>query len=378
MILSLSVVALLFSLIPAYFYFRNIGVYQTLRDAAPRPAAVSVLIPARDEAANIGPCVQAVLANPGVEFEVVVLDDHSTDGTAEVVQGLAANDPRVRLANGEQLPAGWNGKQHACWQLAAAAQNDVLLFLDADVRLEPDAVARIAAEVERGADLVSGFPRQVTGTLAEKVLIPLIHFVLLGFLSLRAMRCRPRPSLAAGCGQLFATTRAVYEQAGGHAAIRSSRHDGVKLPRQYVAQGLTIDVFDATDLASVRMYQGAAETWNGLAKNADEGVATWRLLPPVTALLLLGQVAPFALLLVSAALLSATFEQRAALALSAIAVGLTLLVRANAARRFHQSSLGAALHPIGVVLFLVIQWQALLRKLTGRQVSWKGRPAAVS
>ncbi|MEM1305304.1 MAG: glycosyltransferase family 2 protein, partial [Planctomycetota bacterium] len=316
----------------------------------------------------------AAVAGADASLEVVVLDDHSTDATARLVEELSRRDSRVRLIRGKELPAGWNGKQHACWQLAAAARNDVLIFLDADVRVAPDAVARVAAEVDRGADLVSGFPRQITGSLLERLLIPLVHFVLLGFLSLRALRSKPRPGMGAGCGQLFATTKSAYERAGGHAAIRASRHDGVKLPRRYLSEGLSVDLFDATDLAAVRMYDGARATWNGLSKNADEGIANWALLPMVTVVLLLGQVAPFGCL--AAALI--TSVSGLAIAISGSAASLAVAPRLDAARRFDQSWLGAVLHPVGVLLFLAVQWSALVAKMSGRQVAWKGRPAAAS
>lgn len=373
MILLLGTIPLVFAALPAYFYFRNTSVFKPLPEPAAGTPATSVLIPARDEAHNIADCIAAVLEGASEAVEVVVLDDHSTDGTAEIVADLAKRDPRVRLIQGQPLPTGWNGKQHACWQLARVAQRDTLMFLDADVRLAPGAVGRASAALAASdADLISGFPRQLTGSLAERMLIPLIHFVLLGFLSLRHMRRVQQPEFAAGCGQLFVTTREAYFAAGGHAAIRSSRHDGLKLPRRYLAQQLAIDLFDATDLARVRMYDGAAATWNGLAKNADEGVATPQLIVPVTAMLILGQVAPV-ITLVSAFVLGTSVGFKL---LALAAVLLSYAPRIDAAVRFRQSWMGALLHPLSVLMFLAIQWWALLGSLTGRQVEWKGRPAA--
>jgi glycosyltransferase involved in cell wall biosynthesis len=331
--------------------------------------ALSVLIPARDEAANIKACVAATLAAAdGVEVEVVALDDASEDDTAAIVERLAAGDPRVRLVRGKPLPAGWNGKQHACQQLADAATHETVLWIDADVRLAPGALGRLLAEQERsGVALVSGFPRQVTGSPLEAMLLPLIHFVLLGFLSLRAMRGSLSPALAAGCGQLFLTQRESYRCAGGHAAIRASRHDGITLPRAYRRAGLNTDVFDATDVASCRMYAGAAATWRGLVKNATEGVAKLPLLLPVTAILLLGQV-------VWLPLLAAPGSTRW---IAALAGCLSMAPRLHAAWRYRQPIYGALLHPLGLLLFLVIQWEALARDWLGRPVAWKGRGAAV-
>lgn len=378
----LAAAGLLFAAIPAYFYFRNRGVFLPLPTATGETnLALSILIPARNEEQNIGPCLLSVLANRGVDYEIVVLDDHSDDRTAEYVTnfaeaGLAGEtSEQVRLIQGVPLPAGWNGKQHACWQLAAAARNEGLVFLDADVRLSSDALGRIARQMQTsGVDLLSGFPRQVTGSLVEAMLIPLIHFVLLGFLSLRHLRRVQEPGFAAGCGQLFVTTKTAYKKSGGHAAIRSSRHDGLKLPRTYLSEGLSIDLFDATDLAHVRMYDGAIETWNGLAKNADEGIASPGLIVPASVVLFGGQVLPV-MLVIAAAFVSLP---SLTVTISLVALLLGYLPRLDAARRFEQPLLGAVLHPLGVLLFLVIQWWSLLGSLFGRQVEWKGRAAVSS
>ena len=126
----------------------------------------------------------------------------------------------------------------------------------------------------RPVGLLSGFPHEETGSWLEKLLIPLIHFILLGFLPLGRMRLSKSPAFAAGCGQLFIAQRSAYESAGGHAAIRSSLHDGILLPRAFRRAGQTTDVFDATNLAECRMYRSAKEVWLGLLKNAGEGMAS--------------------------------------------------------------------------------------------------------
>jgi hypothetical protein len=166
-----------------------------------------------------------------------------------------------------------------------------LAFVDADVRLAPDALARLAAFLRSGgADLISGVPEQETGTFAERLVIPLIHFLLLGFLPLHRMRASRHPAYGSGCGQLFMARRDAYEKMGGHAAIRNSLHDGLTLPRAFRQAGLMTDICDVTRLASCRMYRGFAELWNGLAKNATEGLAAPATIVPATVPLLGGQV----------------------------------------------------------------------------------------
>jgi hypothetical protein len=326
------------------------------------------LIPARNEEQSIGATVEAALRSQDVELEVLVLDDHSEDATATLVGEAAARDRRLRLVRGPELTEGWSGKTHACWVLAQLAAHDLLLFLDADVRLVPDGLARLAAFLRQsGAHLVSSVPFQETRSLMEQLLIPLIHFVLLGFLPLERMRASGHPAYAAGCGQLFLVQRSAYQTAGGHFAIRSTLHDGLELPRSFRAAGLKTDLCDASGVATCRMYQTGRAVWRGLAKNATEGLASSRLIVPSTLLLLLGQVAPVVLL--SLALRSTPVAVAPALA----AVACSYYPRLTAVRRFGQPVLGAVLHPIGVLTFLAIEWWAFMARALGRPREWKGR-----
>jgi len=371
MITALAVVSALFALIPCALFLRNVPLYRRLPMPGVR-ARCSVLIPARDEEANILPAVQSVLTSEGMDFEVVVLDDGSTDRTAEIVSELATIDARVRLETAPQLPPGWCGKNHACHQLAAFARHPLLVFLDADVRISrPDTLARLAQFVEEsGAAFVSGVPRQETRTWLEKLIIPLIHFVLLGFLPLRRMRATTDPRFAAACGQILAVTREAYERTGGHGAVRGRIHDAVALARNFRAHGHRSDLFDATDTFHCRMYSTAAQVWNGFAKNAHEGLGSPALIGPATALLGVGQLVPFV------ALAFFFFGSLSAPAASCFAVAICCAwtPRVIAAVPFRQSWLSALLHPLGVALLLSIQWASLVRGWRRKGVDWKGRP----
>ena len=370
--LILSVTALLLALVPAVLFFMNLRLYRPPprppNDPLRPPPAVSVLIPARDEERAIGRAVDAALSSRGVVLEVIVLDDHSQDGTAAIVAKAAARDSRLRLLTSPPLPAGWCGKQHACAVLAEAAAHPLLVFVDADVRLEPDGLARLAAFLQTAhADLVSGVPRQITGSLGERLVLPLIHFLLLGFLPLWRMRDSRHPAYAAGCGQLFMAWREAYQRMGGHGAIRASLHDGLTLPRAFRRAGCSTDLCDATIVASCRMYRNFGELWYGLSKNSHEGLAGPRLIGPATLLLFGGQVLPF-LLLGAFPWLSATAR---ACALGACLAAWT--PRFASAGRFRQSVMGAIFHPAGVCVLLAITWAAFLRLACGRPSAWKGR-----
>jgi len=336
--------------------------------------AISVLIPARNEEDAILPALRSILADPHPRLEVLVLDDHSTDTTAAQVLRVAAEDSRVRLVRGRRLPEGWCGKQHACWQLARAAHGDLLVFIDADVRLAPEALTRIT-EYFKGhpnVHLASGVPRQITGTFLEKLLIPLIHTILLGYLPMVAAQFTRWSAFAAGCGQLFVARRKAYFTAGGHQSIRSSLHDGVQLPRSFRRHCLQTGLFDATDLAHCRMYSSAGTVWRGLGKNATEGMAHPAAILPWSFLLLGGHVLPW--MLVIPGLVTRSDLQSTAIA--ALAAGLGIVSRLAASWRFRQSLFGALLHPVGITTLVLIQWEALVRRWRGRPMEWRGRQYA--
>ncbi len=365
----LAIISLGLAALPAGLFLINLLVYRpTARRRFTSGEAISVLIPARNEEANIRATLEAVLANHDTTFEIVVLDDHSTDRTAAIVGEFTQRDARVRLETAPPLPAGWCGKQHACHALAKLARHPLLVFMDADVRLAPEALTRMARFMQSsGVDLASGVPRQELGTFSERLLIPQIHFILLGFLPMHFMRWTKSPAFSAGCGQLFITRRAAYVQTGGHAMIRQTLHDGVKLPRLFRRAGFRTELFDATDLATCRMYQTNAETWRGLGKNATEGLAAPGTILPMTLLLLGGQVMPLVLLAFAARLTTL------GLVCTSVACALAYAPRLLAAWRFRQTLGSALLHPLGVSALLLIQWYALIRQLSGKPSVWKGR-----
>ncbi len=368
---ALAFISFALAAIPCALFLMNLRLYWPLpaRAEEGRPP-VSVLIPARDEEHNIRSTLESVLASTSIELEAIVLDDHSSDTTAGIVAEFAERDSRVRLVTGEPLRGGWCGKNFACSQLAQAARHPLLVFMDADVRVShPDSLARLAAFVEQsGAALASGVPREETRSLMEKLIIPLIHFILLGFLPLQRMRASTDPRFAAACGQILAVRREAYEKAGGHTAIANRLHDAVALTRVFRAHGLPTDLFDATDTFHCRMYQRASEVWDGFAKNAHEGLGSPQLIVPATLLLLGGQVLPFAVLALTAPPFALTF--------AALATAAALLPRFVAAVRFRQPLLGALLHPVGICLLVAIQWSAFFRLLRHRPAIWKGRSCA--
>jgi hypothetical protein len=220
----------------------------------------------------------------------------------------------------------------------------------------------------------------------ERMLLPLIHFVLLGLLPMGRMRKTTKPAYAAGCGQFFVAEREAYFACGGHAAIKETRHDGLRLPRLFRENGMRTDLVDLTELAEVRMYESASEVWMGLAKNATEGLGAPARIVPVSLLLVMGQVLPmvaavlWVAFLVSSAAVGATFDDPRAAAVVSVLLGVAVvasyLPRVLAAARFREPVGSAVLHPVGIVMLLAVQWYALARQILGKPVAWRARTYA--
>jgi glycosyltransferase involved in cell wall biosynthesis len=324
--------------------------------AAPVPGRVTVLVPARNEAERIGPTLAAALASSHVpSLEILVLDDGSTDGTADVVAALASSDPRLRLIRAvEEPPPGWLGKPWACARLAGAADplSTVLVFLDADVVLAPDGLARtvrLLREAELG--FVSPYPRQVAEGAAERLIQPLLQWSWLTFLPLRLAEHATHPSLAVANGQLLAVDAGLYRRSGGHRAVAGAVLDDIALARVLRATGGHGGMADGTTVATCRMYRGWPEIRDGYAKSLW-AAAGGR--PVRTA----GQVA----------LLTALYCRPDPVSYAAAVLGRVLTGRRTGARTWPD----ALAHPLSIAAFAWLSCLSWWRH-RGGTLTWKGR-----
>jgi hypothetical protein len=333
--------------------------------SVPRPVErrVTVVLPVRDEAGQVRDCLAAVLDQRGVPgLQVVVVDDGSTDGTADQI--AAVTDGRVEALQAAPPPSGWLGKPNACAQgAAAAADADVLVFLDADVRLMPDAIASAIAVLDDAAlDLVSPWPRQLTGSAAERLVQPLQQWLWGTLLPLRLAERSPRPSLAAANGQFLVVRREAYDRAGGHATVRGEVIEDIALLRAVKAAGGRGVVVDGSTLAACRMYDDWAGVRDGYAKSlwsalggrpaaavaAAAGLSAVWLLPPVAALA----------------------GSRAGLAGYAAGVAGRAVVAARTGGRVWPDALA---HPVSIALLDVLVARSVSGHRRGR-LEWRGRP----
>lgn len=346
-------------------------------DAVPPPAPlVSVVIPARNEARNIERCLRSVLATSHPAVEVIVVDDHSTDGTGGLARAVAESDARVRVISPEALPEGWFGKQWACAAGARAARGEILFFTDADTVHGPDLIGRaVNAMRSRGAELLSVAGRQDMGTPWERVVQPQLFALLLARYGSTERISRTRdPHGAIANGQCILITRAAYDASGGHEAVREHVAEDLALAQRFVSQGRTIAVVTGLDQLRTRMYTSLSEIVRGWSKNVVMGgreAAPWgragraayplivlsgplfMLLPPVVLSLgFFGVLPPWTL----------------AWALPGVLVALLFWAGYYAWEKLPPWY--ALLYPLGLAVLLYIVLRALAM---GSRVEWKGR-----
>ena len=331
-------------------------------------ARVSVLIPARDEAAVIGRTVGALLGQEPPVHEVLVLDDGSTDGTGGAAHAAAGADPRLRVLDGAPLPAGWVGKNWACHQLGQAATGDVLLFTDADVCWEAGALsAVIRLQASLDADLLTVWPTQATVTWGERLVVPLMGLAVMAYLPVQLVHRTPYATAAAANGQCLAFRRAAYTAVGGHAAVARDVIEDVTLAKRIKRAGLHLRMADGAGLVRCRMYDGWPAVRDGYAKNilAGQGNAV-----PLLLLSVFFHLAVFVWPWVWLALRRPAWGWPLwPLLLVTLGVG----VRAVTARATGQRVRDALWMPVSVLLMTRIAFHAIGWRIRYGAPRWKGR-----
>ena len=240
------------------------------------PPLVSVLVPARDEAETVAACLESLAAQSYPRFEVIALDDQSSDGTGAILDEMAARHAHVTALHGAQAPpAGWNGKSFACQRLADQARGEWLLFTDADTLHAPDSLAQgVALAAGLGVDLLSAFPRQITVTWGERVLVSFImDFLPLVGADLNAL-WRGEGGHTVANGQYLLVRAETYRATGGHRAIAPALVDDFALMGRFRSRGHRVALVDGTPLLRCRMYHSAGEVWRGFSKNILLGLET--------------------------------------------------------------------------------------------------------
>ncbi|MDB5358162.1 MAG: glycosyltransferase [Phycisphaerales bacterium] len=370
-----TVAVLLWRAVRQYGFYEVLGP-DALLEQTPR---VAVVIPARNEAHNLPRCLKGLLAQdyPADRWQITVVDDGSTDGTADVVQQFAQSDPRVRLLEGAVLPPGWAGKTHALWQGAAEAPSDAdwLCFIDADTAPQPPLLrTAVRAAQGRGLGFLSLGPCQELLGFWERLLMP-TGFFLLAFTQDVRQANDPASPQAHANGQFLLIHKEAYEAAGTYAAVRSQIADDSAMARAVKHSGHRIAVLGSQGLISARMYSDLGSLWEGLCRQAGELLGgTWPILLAAACALALGVAAvslPFWAAL-SLAHGPNGIAPITALVLASLGSAALLGTHIGAARYFQIPIGYGLLFPAGYLMGAVLLLNAAYGRVT-HSVTWKGR-----
>jgi chlorobactene glucosyltransferase len=315
---------------------------------------VSIVIPARDEADRLPALLHSLTALRYPDREVIVVDDASSDGTADVAERLEVRV--IRVAGPEP---GWTGKCFACWTGAISTRGDWLLFTDADTVHEPESLGlALSLAQDRHAGLCSLLANQRFGSFWERLLLPYAYF--LYFVGAVAMNEPGGVPVANGQYMLF--RRSDYDRLGGHAAVRDSIIEDVALARLAAEAGVRVVLARGERHIEVRMYRGLSQLWEGLGKNAFRFVRASSLAGGLTvaASIAFGSALP-------AALRAPSQSLRAGLLL------VPSLALAGWARAFGSGTIPALLHPLAAAGFLALALDSVRRAATRSGTVWKGR-----
>ena len=354
---------------------RFLSVARHLPLRADTPPRISVLVPARNEAQTIISCIESLTAQDYPAFEVIALDDQSSDGTGAQLDELAAQHPNLMVLHGnESPPAGWNGKSYACFRLAAQAAGDWLLFTDADTLHTPTSIAQGIARAEGlQADLLSVFPRQITRSWSERIVVSFI----LDFLPLVGLDLwevwRGTSSRTAANGQYLLIRANAYRAAGGHEAVSDALVDDFALAKHIRSHGYRAALVDGTAMVSCRMYRSAREVWDGFSKNillalqtstAEKRPRWWGL--------------AFAWGYASLFIQPIVFLFSPYRIPAAFVIGWLAVLRGAVSQRFGRPLIEVTATPLAAWSVMAFGLNALLCRIRGRNIAWKGRDYSLS
>jgi chlorobactene glucosyltransferase len=358
-------------------YHLDIVVTPTLPPA--NAPLISVCVPARNEERNIRACVEAILAQDYPNFEVIVLEDRSTDGTSEILRSLVAQNDNLKVIPGSDLPKDWAGKPHALFQASAAARGDWLCFVDADTFLSPTTLSSCYTKaIETDADMFTIMTFQIMGSFWEKVVMPIVMTSLSVGFSPRKVN-DPESKDAIANGQFILIKRSVYDAIGGHESVKDQIVEDKAISEQVKWNGYRLIVANGYSVAKTRMYTSLAEMWEGWTKNIYLGLSDQ------PSLMLLGVFGAFILLVTALVLplwpllgifwflqgdswmaLVVIFE-------SLILWAIVIYVRARVVIGMGISPWYAFTLPLGASIFAAMMFTSGWKVISGKGVTWKGR-----
>ncbi|MDZ5711926.1 glycosyltransferase family 2 protein [Jeotgalibacillus sp. HH7-29] len=324
---------------------------------------ISFLIPMRNEEGNAAGVIQSILDTSYANKEIIVLNDHSEDQTESILEQFSSD---IKVIQGKPLPEQWVGKVYACYQLSKEATGDYYCFIDADVRVEPDAVLKALYLLKKNkAGLITGFPRFPAKTFLAKLLVPMQHFFVFFHLPNAVANFTKKPAFTAAHGAFMLFDKNAYVQSGGHETVRNSLVEDIHLTRVLKRNGYRCILSNITNSISCDMYETNAEVWEGFTKNIFTGLG--RSVPGAVIV---------ALFYISFYFLPLVFffygiiyqEWLWCLPLLLIFMQTFLIDLATG-----QSKLHFLLMPISAIALVILLFTAAIKGITGSGYTWKGR-----
>ncbi len=339
----------------------------------PEPAPlVSVLIPARDEEANIASCLESLQQQDYPNFEILVLDDNSSDDTSAIVRRIASGDNRIRLIKGKPLPEGWVGKPFACHQLASEARGDWFLFTDADTTHAPHMLRSVLSlALELKTSLLSGFPRQIANSLPQKIATPVWYFIIMSWLPIWWLQLSKIPKLSLAIGQFLFFPRDEYRRIGGHEAVKSRILEDIWLGIETNRHGGRHITVDLSSVVSCNMYRNLGDTWKGLARS----IYSVAMISPLAlaALVIAGYIfflSPFYALWNELFVFPTPSAWRNVIIFQ---VSIVMVMRWLADSHFRSPFISTLMHPVGFSFLLLDTLYAGSCRIVGTGIQWKDR-----
>ena len=356
------------------YFFKDTSGYSLSGLIKTNAPLVSILIPARNEEKNIRRCLRSLSRQSYPNFEIIVLDDNSCDGTSQAVKDFAENRRKIKikLYSVVSLPPDWLGKSFACHQLAGFAKGEFLLFTDADtLHFKNSVSAAVGALIENKLDAISVFARQITVTIHERMMVPFGNFFLMAFLPFMLISRSKNPLFCTAIGQYMLFKKEVYEKIGGHESVKNEILEDIYIAKQVKKHGYKFMIFDGKNNFYCRMYKNLTEVIGGyskvLAAAFDYNMAIQSI---TTVLVFLFFLLPFIALPLSFFLFD---WPSPVINLLIVQVGLIIIIIIIQAIRFKNRFIDVFLFPVSVVYLLFISVHSLVKSRSSSGIYWKGR-----
>lgn len=332
---------------------------------------VSVLIPARNEQDNIQQCVLSLNEQDYPHYEIVVLNDHSTDRTGNILSELQSKLPDLKIINGEELPAGWIGKSFACHQLTQSAKGDWLLYTDADTIHNRNSIRTgVETALKRNADLLSVVPHQITKTFSEKLVIPILHFITFSLLPFYFLEKKGYKKFTIAVGQYMLFKKSSLEKIGGYESVKNEMVEDVSMGKLIKKNNMQLIVLNGIEMVSCRMYRNFAQVWEGFSKNIFAGLGfSFITMSLIIITYFIFFILPFfwgvyfwvtqGLSLLSIICLSQIF--------------INYFIRFTLSFKYKLSFISSILHPLGILTVILITLNSWRLVAFSFGPSWKGR-----